>query len=158
MISQRTRDIIALLRRWITDRGQETELQEGGDILTLRIASPLFTDGTGKVRIEICHVEHTEEMSVAQIYSTLIFQPEPGLAALRAKLPEWNFSSLAGAYGIYERLGQLYHRHNVAVNNTRPLEEQADCVFTGLCLAMNEMARRLPEALKISVNPDGTPA
>ena len=155
MLSQRQRDFITLLHEWAVEHWEDAEIVERGDILTLRMMPQLYTDGTGTVLMEVCLLEYSEEVSVAQIYTTMIPEPESGLAALREKLPEWNFSSLAGAYGIYEKQGQLYHKQNVAMLNEITVDDQVDIVFTGLCTAMDEMARRLPEALAVSAGPGG---
>lgn len=153
MISQRQRDFISLLQEWVGRHWEDTEIVERGNILALRTMPSLYADGTGAVLTEVCLLEYSEEISVAQIYTTMIPTQGPGLAGLREKLPEWNFASLAGAYGIYEKQGQLYHKQNVAVLNEITVDDQVDTVFTGLCMAMDEMARRLPEALAISAGP-----
>lgn len=158
MISQRQREFINLLREWVVEHWKDAEIVEQEDLLSLRLMPALYTNGAGMVLMEICLLEYSEEISVAQIYSTMIPQPEPGLAALRETLGEWNFASIAGAYGIYEKEGQLYHKHMVSVLNEVSVDDLVDFVFTGLCMAMDEMARRLPDALAISAGSDDEPA
>lgn len=157
MASQQQCEFITLLHQWAVNHWKEAEIVERGDLLTLRMMPSLYTDGTAPVLMEICLLEYSDDISVVQIYTTIFPKPEPGLAELRAKLPEWNFTSLAGAYGIYEQQGQLYHKQNVAVITGAGADEQIDTVLPAICMAMDEMARRLPEALELSSGFGNTP-
>ena len=154
MISDSQREFITLLHKWAAEQWKEAEVVEEGDLLILRMLPRLHDDGTGAVLMEVCLLEYSEEISVAQIYTTIIPEPKPGLTALREKLPRWNFASLAGAYGIYEEQGQLYHKQNVAVLRELGVDDQVEAVLTGIFAAMDEMARRLPEALAVSAGSD----
>ncbi|MCC8121758.1 MAG: hypothetical protein LIO42_07240, partial [Oscillospiraceae bacterium] len=100
--------------------------------------------------MEICLLDYSDEVTIAQVYTTLLMEPGPGLAAVRERLEEWNLHSYAGAYGIYEKQGQLYHKQNISVLNDLAVEDRADLLFAGICVAMDEMARRLPEALAVN--------
>ena len=142
--------VIALLQAYAEEHLGETELAEQEDTVFLRLAPALFTDGTGQVLMEVCLVDYGEEITVAQIYTTVLPQLGSGAEALRACLPEWNFTSMAGSYGIYEKEGHLYHKQNIALINDAAADDQADFLFTGLCLAMDEMARRYPEAVAMT--------
>jgi len=150
MMTARQAEIMALLRQSLEDHFGETELADQEDATFLRLTPALFTDGTGLVYMEICLLDYTEEVMVAQVYSTM--RPKPGLAlaALREKLGEWNLKSLAGAYGIYEAQGQLYHKQSIALINDAAVDDQVDFLFAGICAVMDEMARRLPEAIALS--------
>ncbi len=126
------------------------QLAEQSDITFLRFTPTLFTDGTGLVYMEICLIEYSEEITIAQVYSTLLEKPEAELAKLEEHLEEWNFNALAGSYGIYRKQGQLYHKQNVALLNDAMVGDQAEFLFAGVCAAMDEMARRLPEAIALT--------
>ncbi len=60
-----------------------------------------------------------------------------------------NFNSLTGAYGIYEKEGQLYHKQNIAVVNNVAIDDKVDFIFSGICIAMDEMARRFADAVAV---------
>ena len=70
--------------------------------------------------------------------------------ALRQTLGEWNMVALAGAYGIYEELGQLYHKYNVVVRAQEDLDDVVADVLAGVFMATEEMSRRLVEAVRLS--------
>ena len=150
MVSQQQRKFIDLLYQWAANHWEDAEIVERSGILTLRMIPSLYTDIEALVLMEICLLEYSEDISVVQIYTTIFPEPKPGLEDLRAKLPEWNFNSLVGAYGIYEEQGQLYHKHNVAVITGDDPDEQVNDVLPAICMALDEMARRLPEAIMLS--------
>jgi len=149
-MTERKQEILSMLQKWIQEHLGETELAEQEDITFLRLTPALFTDGTGQVYMEICLLDYSQEVMVAQVYSTMLLKPGPGIAALREKLGEWNLKSLAGAYGIYEAQGQLYHKQSIALINDAAVDDQVDFLFAGICAVMDEMARRLPEAIALS--------
>ena len=141
--------VIALLQAYLEEHFGKTELVEMEDTAFLRFAPALFTDGSGQVLMEVCLVTYSDEITVAQIYSTVLTDLGEKTEDLRAALPAWNFTSIAGAYGIYEEQGHLYHKQNIALINDAAADDQADFLFTGLCLAMDEMARCYPDAVAI---------
>lgn len=150
MMTERQKEIMTMLREWLEEYLGETTLEEGEEISFLRIVPPLFENGEGRVYMEICLIDYSEEVMIAQVYSTMLPKPGPGMDALREKLGQWNLESLAGSYGIYEKLGQLYHKQMVALINEAAADDQTETLFTGICMAMDEMARRLPEAVEIA--------
>lgn len=128
----------------------ETELTEEENILFLRLFPALLANGNGHVYMEICIIDYSDELSVAQVYSTMIPKPGPHSDDLNGYLADWNLHSAAGAYGLYGDQKQLYHKLNIALVNSESVESRANALFAGICLAMDEMARRLPEAFQIA--------
>ena len=149
-MTDRQKEVLTLLQQYLEEHFGKTEQVEQEDMTFLRLTPALFTDGTGLVYMEICLLDYSEEIMVAQVYSTLLPNPGSGLALLRKQLGEWNLHSLVGSYGIYEQQGQLYHKHNIALINDAAADDQADFLFAGICAAMDEMARRLPEAINLT--------
>ncbi len=149
MLTEWQNDIMSLLREWLEDSFGEVLLLERDDITFLRFVPALFEDGSAEVMVEVCLYDYGEEMTVAQIYSTMLIDVAEKAEALSERIPEWNFYSLVGAYGIYEKLGHLYHKHSVALVNEAPADDQTEMIFAGVCLAMDEMARRIYEAAEI---------
>lgn len=147
-------EVMGLLRGWLEAHIGPAEWVEQGDMTFLRLRPALFTDGSGQVLMEICLYDYGTDITVAQVYSTLLPTPGSGLDELRRHLPDWNFRSIAGSYGIYEKLGQLYHKQNIALIPQAMADDQADVLFTGICLAMDEMARRIGEAEQLSAQAD----
>ena len=146
MLTEWQNKILSLLKEWLEDYFGETVLLEQNDITILRFMPALFLDGSAEVIVEVCLYQYNEELTVAQVYSTMLTDTSRGLEELRAQIPEWNFHSVTGSYGIYEKMGHLYHKHNIALINDGYVEDQAEMVFAGICLAMDEMAGRINEA------------
>lgn len=149
-MTEQQQEIMTRLRKYIEEYFGETELTEESDITFLRFAPALFTDNTGLVYMEVCLISYSEEITIAQVYSTLLAGPEEAMAKLRPHLDEWSFRSLTGSYGIYEKQGQLYHKQNIALPTAATADDQVEFLFTGICAAMEEMARRLPEAIALA--------
>ncbi len=148
-MTEQQQEIMTRLKEYVEEYFGEAQLAEESDITFLRFTPALFTDNTGLVYMEVCLIGYSEEITIAQVYSTLLAGPEEALAQLRPHLEEWNFRSLTGSYGIYEGQGQLYHKQNIALLNDIAVDDQADFLFAGICAAMDEMARRLPEAVAL---------
>lgn len=146
MLTAWQNEIISLLKEWFEDSFGETVRFEHDGITFLRFAPALFTDGSAEVVVEVCLSGYGEELTVAQVYTTMLTDTSKGLEALRTQIPEWNFYSFTGSYGIYEKMGHLYHKHNIALINDSHVDDQAEMVFAGVCLAMDEMARRINDA------------
>lgn len=143
--------VLSLIQEEFEKQQFPTEVKdtENGPMLRMRI--PLLENGAGQVLVEVCALTYNDQIDIIQIYSTMLPQPGPGLEALRAKLNEWNLVTIAGAYGIYDQLGQFYHKYNVAVDVSHGLEDKADQAILGICVALDEMSGRIEEAMSISV-------
>ncbi len=149
MLTEWQNEIMSFLKEWLEDSFGEVLLLERDDITFLRFVPALFEDGSAEVMVEVCLYDYGEEMTIAQIYSTMLIDVAESAETLCAHIPEWNFYSLAGAYGIYEKLGHLYHKHSIALVSRASAADQAEMVFASICLAMDEMARRINEAAAI---------
>lgn len=122
---------------------------EGGKEM-LRFTAPLFEDGTGYVLIELCQLDYDEDFELFQLYSTLIMEPGPGLDELRPAVNSWNLTSALGAYGIYEPLGQLFHKYNVVVGLGDSPDMVVGQVLASLYIVMDEMESKLKDAIALS--------
>ena len=142
--------VLSLIQEEFDKQSFPTEIRETENGPMLRMGVPLLENGEGQVLVEVCALTYNDQIDIIQIYSTLLPQPGPGLEALRAKLNEWNLVAVAGAYGIYDKLGQLYHKYNVAVDAGEGLEAKADQAILGICVALDEMSGRIEEALALS--------
>ena len=151
-MEERKNAILNMLRKWIEEYICKTETVEQGGVTFLQMSPALYEDNLGHVLMEVCLLEYSDATMIGQIYSTLLPQLGAGEETLRRKVGEWNLVSLAGAYGIYEKQGHLYHKHNVALINDAAVDDQVDFLFNGLCLALDEMGRRLSDAVSISRN------
>ncbi|MGI6192965.1 MAG: hypothetical protein ACOYI3_05335 [Christensenellales bacterium] len=150
MSNNQTGILNAIMNALTEQMGYKAEIKTVEDREMLRFAAPLLGDDKGFVLIEICQFDYDETSAIFQIFSTMIPEPGPGFEKLRSAVNGWNLFSRLGAYGIFEQLGQLYHKYNVVVN----LDESAESVFTrvvtALYICMDEMEYRLSEALAIS--------
>lgn len=143
--------VLSLIQEQLEKENFSTELKQSEQGPVLRTVIPLLEeDEQGQVLVEICALTYNDQIDLIQIFSTMLLEPGPGLDALRAQLNDWNLVAIAGAYGIYEKMGQLYHKYNVAIDNTWNLEGKADQAFLGLCVALDEMCGRIGEAIALS--------
>lgn len=149
-MTEQQQEILNRLREYIEEYFGKSQLMEQADITFLRFTPTLYTDNTGMVLMEVCLIGYSEEITIAQVYTTMLARPEAALEKLRPQLEEWNFRSLTGSYGIYEKQGQLYHKQNIALPTGAMVGDQVEFLFTGICAAMEEMARRLPEAIALT--------
>lgn len=150
------KETLDLLRDWLESEFDHVELVEQKELRFLRFFPALYVDGSGQVIMEVCLYDHGPEgeFTVAQVYTTVFLGIEANEDALRERIPQWNFTSMAGSYGIYEtqeHQKQLYHKHNVALVTDADVEDQVDFLFTGICLALDEIASRFPEAVDILI-------
>lgn len=149
-MSDHNRKILTTLQSLLQPQLGEGDLAEQNGTLFLRLFPALLEDGTGHVYMEICLAPYSDELTVAQIYSTLIPKSGPHTDQLAAHFADWNLHSLAGAYGLYGDDQQLYHKQNVALINGESEESHIKTLLASVSLAMDEMARRLPEAIQIA--------
>ena len=146
--------LLTRMRDIFRGEGYSTRLKEQEGIQVLQMRLPPLAEGAESALVELCLMDYNEYVSVLQIYSTLLAAPAPGLKRLREQLDEWNLSALAGAYGIYAPLGQLFHKYTVAIPLDGSAQEQGDAAFGGLCLALDELPRHAAEALALAAGPD----
>lgn len=139
-----------ILKEWLEEEEFEPTFVDTNGIRMLRVMVPLLEDGRGLVLMEICTLDYSDDTSLIQIYSTMTPEAGPGIDGLRKAVNGWNLNTLAGAYGIYEKLGQLFHRHIVAVPADAEPVEEAEAALRGICMCMDEMVRRFPEALSLN--------
>jgi hypothetical protein len=132
------------------EMGYEVKLETVSGRELLRFTAPLFENDTGYVLIEICQLDYDENFELFQIYSTMIPEPGPGLAELRKAVNRWNLTAALGAYGIYDPLGQLFHKYNVIVGVEDTPDMVVGQVLAALYITMDEMERRLADAVALS--------
>jgi len=150
-MTEQQSEVLNLLQSYLKEEFGQVNRVENNGVIYLQFTPSVFLNETGLVFMEICLLSYSNELDIAQIYSTMIPKSRPHMDALREKLGQWNLASLVGAYGIYEKLGQLYHKHNIALINDAAADDQADFIFYNVCLALEEMARHLEEALHITM-------
>ncbi len=151
MTEEKQTPVLKMLLGGLTDQmGYQAAILtvEGREML--RFTAPLLGDDKGYVLIEICQFGYDENCDVFQIFSTMIPKPGPGLGELRAAVNGWNLTARLGAYGIFDALGQLYHKYNVVVGVEEGPESVFSRVLSALYICMDEMESRLTEALALS--------
>ena len=142
--------VLSILQEQLEAERFSTELTQSKQGPALRTVIPLLEGDQGPALVEICVLRYNDQTDLIQIFSTMLLEPGPGLEALRAQLNGWNLVAVVGAYGIYEPLGQLYHKYNVVLDSGLDLESKADQGFLGLCMALDEMCGRMQEAMDLS--------
>jgi len=147
---KRLKVLLDLQKSLREDMKYKVEIADVNGDKMLRCLAPLFEDDKGYVLIEICELDYDENFELFQIYSTLIMEPGQGLDELRKTVNVWNLTSTLGAYGIYEAMGQLFHKYNVVVGVDDDVDMVVGQVFAALYTAMNEMGSKLAEAINIS--------
>ena len=151
-MSDQKHDILAALQSILEAvLGEDsTELTEQDGILFLRLFPALFTDGSGRVYMEVCVLDYSDELSIGQVYSTMIPKPGPHSDDLKEHFADWNLHSAAGAYGLYGDQKQLYHKQTVALINDESVDSQSQALFACIGMCMDEMSRHLHEAIQIA--------
>ena len=142
--------VLSLIQEQLEKEDFSTELTQSQQGPVLRTVIPLLEEEQGQVLVEICALTYNDQIDLVQIFSTMLLEPGPGLETLRGQLNSWNLVAIAGAYGIYDQMGQLYHKYNVAIDSTLDLESKAGQAFLGLCAALDEMCGRIKEAITLS--------
>lgn len=116
---------------------------------TLRTLLPVTEKGD-KVLTEFMMAEYTDDVLLLQIYTTMIMEIGPGYDALKEAILEWNLMDPFGAFGIYPEERQLFHKYTYPVPADAEPDEMADEVYYITRLILNVIARRFPDAVKIS--------
>ena len=116
---------------------------------TLRAMVPVTESGEA-VLLEVMAVPLTDDAHLLQIYSTVI--PEIGSAyeALKDALLDWNLTCTLGAFGIYRKERQLYHKYNYILPTDEDPEEAAREVLYLISLIRNVIALHYTDAVRIS--------
>ncbi len=143
--------VLKPLKDWFDERGDENVVTVVDGTHMLRAVVPLLEDGRGLVIMEIFSIEYGEGTELLQFYTTMSKEDGPGMEDLRQAANQWNLSSLAGGYGLYEVQGQtpqLFHRHTLALATELPQEVQDEMAMEALYVTMDEITRRLPDAIR----------
>ena len=150
--------VLDALKAWFDARGDENARTEVDGVPMLRAMVPLLGGGRGLVLMEIFVIPYGEGTELLQFYTTVTKEDGPGMDDLRRAANAWNLSALAGGYGIYEPAGQLFHRHTVALATDLPQQAREETALEARYVTVDEITRRLPEAIGI-LNPpaSGTP-
>lgn len=144
-----TREILTAIQSLLEPEPGNCTLTAENNMLFLRLFPALFPNNSSHVYMEICLVPYSDELTIAQIYTTLMPKAGPHTNQLPAHFADWNLHSFAGAYGLYGKDKQLYHKHNVVLFTEESAEDQVKAILSSVSLVMDELARRLPEAVQI---------
>ncbi|MBQ6509860.1 MAG: hypothetical protein IJI07_10345 [Flexilinea sp.] len=127
-------------------KGEEIQL---GD--TLRAMLPV-DDAGNKVLLEVMALPYTEDALLLQIFTTMIAEIGPGYEALKEMLLDWNLNSPLGAFGIYRRGRQFYHKYNYPMPADGDPKQMAVEVFFIIHLVRDVIADVFPDAVRLSGN------
>ena len=127
-------------------KGEEIQL---GD--TLRAMLPV-DDAGNKVLLEVMAIPYTEDALLLQIFTTMIAEIGPGYEALKEMLLDWNLNSPLGAFGIYRRGRQFYHKYNYPMPTDGDPKQMAVEVFFIIHLVRDVIADVFPDAVRLSGN------
>lgn len=116
---------------------------------TLRALMPVSDNGE-KVLTEMAVAPFTEDANLLQIYTTMILEIGPGYEALKEMLLDWNLTCSLGAFGIYRKGKQFYHKYNYMLPVDVPPEEMAAEVFYLLNLLLVTVSEVFPDAVRLS--------
>jgi len=151
MTTEKRIAIFQALKQGLTEEmGYQVAIETVNGREMLRFTAPMFEDNTGYVLFELCQMNYDENFELFQIFSTMIMSVGPGMDKLRAALNDWNLTALLGAYGIYEELGQLYHKYNVVIGLDDTPDSIVGQLLSALYIAMDEIERRLADAIALS--------
>lgn len=128
----------------------ENEDQELGN--TVRALVPV-DDAGNKVLLEVLAAEYDEETLLIQIYTTMIAEIGPGYEALKEMTLDWNLTCPIGAFGIYRRNRQFYHKYNYLIPTDGDPKEMAMEIFYIIHLVRDVIAEVFPDAVRLSGNP-----
>ena len=142
--------VLTTVKEWLKNQNYQAQLVKQGDVLMLRGLLPVLKDERGLVLVELFMTEYNQTADLVHLFTTMTPPPEGDMGPLQRAANSWNLVALAGCYGICEETSQLFYRHTVAVETDDAVETVARDAFRGLCVAMDEMARRLPEAILLS--------
>ena len=118
---------------------------------TLRAMVPV--DGAGNmILMEVLVCEYNPESLLVQIYSTMIAEIGPGYEALKEMTQDWNLACPLGAFGIYRRNRQFYHKYNYLFPREGDPKERAQEIFYVAHLVRDVIAEIFPDAVRLSGN------
>lgn len=145
------------LKDWFTSSGMglDPAIEEKNHLLTLQVDIPLQENNPSTALMEISPLDYSDSVSIVQIFTTVFSGLTPAAqSGLLSPMPMWNLTSLAGTYGIFEytpQKYQLYHRYTVPLmeGNMLHMDDQAQTVFLGVCMAWDEMCKRIDTAVEI---------
>ena len=145
--------IFTPLKEWFRLQGAQCALLESNGAPMLRAVLPLFEDGTGLVIMEIFTFDYGNGTQLLNFYTTMTTSDEgPGIDKVRQVTDRWTLTAFAGGYGVYDQLGELFHRHTLAIATDLPQSVQDKMVMEALYVTVDEITRRLPEAIEL-LNP-----
>ena len=116
---------------------------------TLRTLLPV-TEAGDVVLLEVMLAPFTEDALLLQLYSTMITKIGPGYEALKETMLDWNLTCTLGAFGIYRKERQLYHKYNYILPLDEDPEEIAQEVLYLISLIRNVIALHYTDAVRIS--------
>lgn len=115
----------------------------------LRALLPVTKEGD-MVLTEIMVAPFTEGALLLQLYSTMIMEIGPGYEAVKEMLLEWNLVSPLGAFGIYRKERQLYHKYTYPFPEDSDPAEMAPEVYYILAHVQDVIADIYPDAVRLS--------
>lgn len=147
---KKERAVLTTVKAWLNNQNYQAQLVKQGDVLMLRTLLPVLKNEKGLVLVELFMTEYNQTADLVHLFATMTPPLERDMEPLQRAANAWNLVALAGCYGICEETSQLFYRHTVAVETDDKVETVARDAFRGLCVAMDEMARRLSEAILLS--------
>ena len=128
-------------------RGEDPQI---GD--TVRAMLPV-DDAGNMVLLEVLTAPYNEATLLVQIYSTMIAEIGPGYEALKEMTLDWNLACPIGAFGIYRRNRQFFHKYNYLMPVEGDPKERAREIFYVIHLIRGVIAEIFPDAVRLSGNP-----
>ena len=147
---EKQREIFAQIKAWLEHQDYQADLVEQEDTPMLRALLPVLEEGKGLVLVEIFMTEYNQAADLVHIFATMTPPLGQQADSIQQAANGWNLEALAGCYGVCEKTEQLYYRHTVAIDPEAEAEDAAQDAFRGLCITLDEIARRLPEAIMLA--------
>ncbi len=132
------------LQNTLAPLSTEQLLRKNNDLDTLALLIPI-SNGSWKIRMEICVLEIEPGLGIVEYYSTLQ-ENMTDAEAYSGSIADWNRDSF-GTYGIFrqDETVSLFHRHMNVVETRRPLEKQLNLAGDTVLVILHELDRRVPE-------------
>ena len=142
------------LENILKEVGVQTAVLEGAEPQignTLRALLPV-TDAGDVVLTEVMMGPCTEDALLLQLYSTMIMEIGPGYEALKEMLLDWNLTAQLGAFGIYRKQRQLFHKYNYIIPIDADPDDMAAEIFYLINLVLGVISERFTDAVRLSGN------
>ena len=138
--------LFAQLQGVLNQIGATTTMIKGADFQngdTLRMLTPLNEQG-GTALIEFSLIDVDSDVSIMQIYTTVLTELTGGTNELEKAVARLNLTCPIGAYGIFYAGLQCYHKYCVIIEADAQMDGSVDALMRALQFIIQTVAADYP--------------